>query len=765
MAHTAHTKRWVSLNAAQASTLDAKGNVTLQAGGELQLLTADNEVYHFEKSKSSSTFSSKTTEIEQRDVTAQGTAITAGGNVSLISQGNMTLKGSNLKAGESLSHETDGMLKLLTVTDEHFYRKDEQKKGFTIKAQGNGTSLTTERQNQMEGSDVTINTGQGVLLQIGQREGENLKDNLAALANEPGMAWVNQVSQMPGVKLEAVQEAYDQWDYKQQSLNPIVASVIAIAVAVATGPGGVGLLSSMPAGITTTMANAAVTSIATQAAQSMVLHGGDLGAVLKELGSSASIKQLATSVAVAGALSGFDQWAGLDSAAPDASDAFVQPGSADLMSWETFNRVTSHAGISAGINSTINGSSFGDAFKASLLANIQGEVGKSTANWIGDQGIKFDAANSPLAEAGKIAAHGVTSGAIAEITGGKFAAGAAGGAMSELASSWSMQAFDNPEHQVALNKVLGGLAAVAATGDQNQFDTGADRAETVHRYNYLTHKQINDWLDKYGSAATPEERERLLSAAQKVDKAQLEKALQTDISKDVLIAQQDDLMRLIQSADCNSSYKTLSLHSLEQLTPIIERYDELERENNISRAVVATISLGIPGLSKVVSPTVGKWVGSATIGNRLVGMGISGTANVGAQIYYGEEFSWATFGTSIITGGATVNMGYWGATTVNAAGSGIASVIDQKSPWHPMAASVVGSTIGYGLGKTEKPLDKFFNPAKNNMKWMQSSNTPIIYPYPKSNAPAIIAGSGSAVLSEMATHETEEYMRSNRVLE
>ncbi|WP_429015195.1 hemagglutinin repeat-containing protein [Aeromonas hydrophila] len=33
---------------AQACTLDAKGNVALQAGGELQLLSADNEVYHFE---------------------------------------------------------------------------------------------------------------------------------------------------------------------------------------------------------------------------------------------------------------------------------------------------------------------------------------------------------------------------------------------------------------------------------------------------------------------------------------------------------------------------------------------------------------------------------------------------------------------------------------------------------------------------------------------------------------------------------------------
>ncbi|RDU86169.1 hypothetical protein CHH34_00005 [Aeromonas veronii] len=42
-------------------------------------------------------------------------------------------------------------------------------------------------------------------------------------------------------------------------------------------------------------------------------------------------------------------------------------------------------------------------------------------------------------------AHGVTSGAIAEITGGKFAAGAAGGAMSELASNWSLNAFGGNE--------------------------------------------------------------------------------------------------------------------------------------------------------------------------------------------------------------------------------------------------------------------------------------------------------------------------------
>jgi len=37
--------------------------------------------------------------------------------------------------------------------------------------------------------------------------------------------------------------------------------------------------------------------------------------------------------------------------------------------------------------------------------------------------VKFEMANSPLAEAGKIAAHGVTSCAIAEITGGSLRRG------------------------------------------------------------------------------------------------------------------------------------------------------------------------------------------------------------------------------------------------------------------------------------------------------------------------------------------------------
>ncbi|HAU4884931.1 TPA: hypothetical protein F3L15_13015 [Aeromonas hydrophila] len=117
---------------------------------------------------------------------------------------------------------------------------------------------------------------------------------------------------MPGVKMEAVQEAYEQWNYSQQSLSPIASAMIAIALAAATG--GAGALAMGAAEGTATaaaMANAAFSTLVSQATISTINNGGNLGAVLKDMGSSASIKQLATSVAVRGCCKGWTmRWGG-----------------------------------------------------------------------------------------------------------------------------------------------------------------------------------------------------------------------------------------------------------------------------------------------------------------------------------------------------------------------------------------------------------------------------------------------------------------------
>lgn len=244
-----------------------------------------------------------------------------------------------------------------------------------VKMSGNGTNSTTERQNQLDGAEINITAGQGVLLQVGQREGESLQARLDTLATQPGMAWVEQVRTMPGVQMEAVQEAYEQWSYSQQSLSPVASAIIAIALAVATGGAGALAMGAAEGTVSAAMANAAFSTLVSQATVSTINNGGNLGAVLKEMGSSANIKQLATSVASAGALQGLDNAMGWANTVPAASDAASQPAASNLFSWDTFGRVTSHSAVTAGINTTINGSHFADAFKASLLSNIQGGSG------------------------------------------------------------------------------------------------------------------------------------------------------------------------------------------------------------------------------------------------------------------------------------------------------------------------------------------------------------------------------------------------------
>ena len=109
---------------------------------------------------------------------------------------------------------------------------------------------------------------------------------------------------------------------------------------------------------------------------------------------------------------------------------------------------------------------------------------RQQAGVIGDNG-------NALGEAGKTIAHGVTSGAIAEITGGKFEAGAAGGAMSELASNWSLGRLwgQRGVSSCAEQGVRWPCCSGGYRRCRTDFDTGADRAETVHRYNYLSHQQ------------------------------------------------------------------------------------------------------------------------------------------------------------------------------------------------------------------------------------------------------------------------------------
>ncbi|OLV62088.1 hemagglutinin, partial [Acinetobacter baumannii] len=154
-----------------------------------------------------------------------------------------------------------------------------------------------------------------------------LRDEILKLANQPGNAYLKELVNRKDVDWQTVLLTQKDWDYKSQGLTAAGAALIVIIVTIATMGSGtaaaagaaggtaasgttVGLGASMigSAGITTTaagaivpstlgaMANAAITSLATQASVGLINNGGDIGKTLKDLGSKDSIKNLAASV-------------------------------------------------------------------------------------------------------------------------------------------------------------------------------------------------------------------------------------------------------------------------------------------------------------------------------------------------------------------------------------------------------------------------------------------------------------------------------------
>ncbi|QIF93660.1 VENN motif pre-toxin domain-containing protein [Proteus vulgaris] len=310
--------------------------------------------------------------------------------------------------------------------------------------------------------------------------------------------------------------------------------------------------------------------------------------------------------------------------------------------------------------------------------------------------------------------------------------------------------------------IAGGLVGDNSAGVANAAQAG----KVVVENNYLTAKQITSWLEKYYLASTDEEKKHLVELGNKVDTEQQQKAIETRITKEHLVQQQDELILLIQSADCNAHCKSITESNIKKLDPIIEHYSELQRGNNIPRAIVATTTLGLPIMSKAISPYVSSWLGSTTVASRVIGVTTTGTANLGMQgynIYQDPEtsFSYASFGSSLLTGGITPGMGYWGTLTTNTTGAGISSLIDGQSPWVPMSGALVGSTAGYGGTKwLTHRLENKFNPWASGFKERYLTEMPSISISPsKSPIPSIVGSTIGAIGSESANKIITEELK------
>lgn len=492
----------------QASRLLAKGAMDVAAKGGWLYAQAMEESSHYERQTTKRKWWGKKTTVKQtkRTTTNRVTEFIAGGNLSLLSRDDSTYEASKIEAKKNATlTSTNGKVNFLAVKNTTFEQTVSTSKGFYIKQANKGYSEGKwVLPSVYAGGKLTVNAASGISANIKAKNGQALQGAITALGALPGTEWLKGLNTRSDVQWNTVKDAYDSWNYKSQSLNPAVAAVIAIAAAAATA--GSSLAATVASSVTSTVGGGAVTtgavtagmsSLAAQAAVALVENQGNLSKTLSALGSSSSVKSLATSMVIGGALAGFDKVMNID-VPPDKAQL---PALVKNEGWgKIVQRVAGQSVISSSLNTAIIGGSFKDNLTNALLANIGNQINAEGAGLIGDNG-------EVLGIPGKSLSHAVVAGISAEIGRGDGKGAAAGALAAELAGVVMQSSLFEPANlnererqllrlQEALNgneakeqtaRVIGALTGALITHTPEGVYSGADSAQNVYRYNMTEH--------------------------------------------------------------------------------------------------------------------------------------------------------------------------------------------------------------------------------------------------------------------------------------
>ncbi len=507
------------------STLTAAGDISLSAGQDIALtgaraqaggavealagrdLTVASVVDSLRAEGWTRKSSSSTDSTEERS-THQAAEIRAGGSVLLGSLGgDLTLRRADVSAGGDLTLlAPTGTVSLLGGTDSSF--EQHKRSGGSLLWQSSrdrGEVRETFTATRLEtGGALTVTAGQGVIAELPVRG--DLKASLAEAAAQPGMAWVAQLATRPDVNWRLVQEHYDSWDHKSQGLTGPAAALIAIAVGIATygaGSGlGVGLGAvkegALAAGIDAA-ASAAVSTLASQATVSLINNRGNIGAVLKEMGSSATVRSLLIAMGTAGLTAGL------------ASELNI-----DISKTADFQNKLAHAALRAGtgtvLNSTIGGQRFEDALKSGALSMATTLASQVLFEKIGDLAADHGLAEGDLR---KVVMHAVAGCAVGQIT-QQCVAGAIGAGLQEAAGGLVDRLSSSPERRVQLSGLIAATATLLTGGDAGAVNAANSVAQDARTYNRELHpeektlnKLLAEELSRESGRTQIEEREIL----------------------------------------------------------------------------------------------------------------------------------------------------------------------------------------------------------------------------------------------------------------
>ncbi|SFQ75401.1 filamentous hemagglutinin, partial [Variovorax sp. OK605] len=521
-----------------AATLNAGETLSLSAGEQLTLIAGQNAASASTKDAQKDGLTHSSANGDSQETTLARTTLTAR-DIQLKSGGDMTLGAIEANA-QALDIDAGGKLNLLTQkTTSAFSGSETGGDGAWVSAKSAGHTDETSQYNLFNVQNLNIKASGGVTAQLGQNA------NLADLATQPGMAWVNQLANDPAlvnsVQWQRVQEEHKQWAQSQTSLGPVAALVVSVVVGMVAGPvaaqagaaaggsaavavgegvalsGGGAFLTGTGFTISASVSAAVqvgVTALASQAAVSFVNNDGDIGEVLKEMGSSESVKNIATAMVTAGVLQG------LGDALPE-NLARATSGSAKFT--DQLQRQLIDGAATAVVRSAIKGTSLEDELRSSLADAILNTVAAQSADGIGK--LKYDGDINGFTQNVLHAIAGCAVGAVRANNSSGCGAGALGAVIGEMTAS----AFGRDEYgnvlpgAVEMTQVLAAIAGAVAGLDANGIYVAAASSANA---------AINNALSMRGSAKLKSDLRSCSSGTNKTcDVDKLREEMTRDIEK------------------------------------------------------------------------------------------------------------------------------------------------------------------------------------------------------------------------------------------
>lgn len=462
------------------------GKVTILAGGDINLLTADNvskDTLDISKSSSWAGIKlNKSKYTSTRNIKSELPAVLEASYIGAEADGSIILKGTEfnyldgaeIKAGEKIS--------LLGASELVEETKNKTSNSVVWQSmQDKGTITETAELPSFKGPVApTFIAKGGLTVQVPVVSGKNndVRAEVIKLSNQPGNEYLKDLIARKDVNWEAVKLAQENWDYKSQGLTGAGAALIVIIVTVLTS----GAASAAATSITSATgvaslgagAQAAVATLASQASVSLINNGGDIGETLKDLGSKESVKGLVTSVVTAGLLS--EVGAALN----------LKPDSTYFPD-RLMNNFTNAVGSTL-VQTAINGGNLQENLEKALLAGLSGALQGELASQIGTGFGKVDPGTLEYV-LHKIA-HAAAGCATAAVTDSSCGAGAIGAGVGEIVAELMI-----PEGKTALDlteaerksikdtsKIVAGSVAAFAGYD---VVTAANKAETTVENNAL----------------------------------------------------------------------------------------------------------------------------------------------------------------------------------------------------------------------------------------------------------------------------------------